>query len=216
MFGWLKKQEKQPLNPKSHSKNKICLEENGKQVLELAKDMDVGQIFSMGTAISVDWGNKPFISFLIKDTDFVIKNIPKDPIIAFDHATITVKGNNIKDVFILFVLVRINNNQNTQYTIPFSLANTMLEDVLTLSEQSRMQIVICGESEMQCVRVITPKIFRLGINARIGIASSKVLLNWSQQDFLQALKIVFSQVEAPSKIWEFLEENNKSVDIFIK
>lgn len=169
----------------------------------IAKSLKNGQMIPVRTGVGFDDKPSPFLSFLIKYN--AIGDIPKNPTVLLSYGCITIEG--VKDIFILFLLVRINDDPNMTYETSFSFAEeSMREDCLIFSKQKGVQIICLSDNDKHIIRLNMPLQFHLSIAKSISLARSKMPLKWSRQEFLQAISNVYKVAPTPKDLWNLLQE----------
>ena len=182
------------------------------EFIQFASTLSSGQMIPMRTEMSLEGNKEPFLSFIIKERDKLIRLTKNDPLIDLSYGCVTFKSE--KNIFILFLLVRIDGRSEMTYETAFSLSEEQIySDCSTLSQQSGIQIIFIGDKEKSIVATKVDQLFHQNIAACIEIASSNTKLNWTQNEFIECVNAIYSKASSPNELWHFLEDNGSFLEV---
>ena len=180
--------------------------------IQFASTLSPGQMVPMRTDMSLEGKKEPFLSFIIKETDEVINHTKYNPVVDISYGCVTF--NNEKKIFILFLLIRIDNKPEMTYETAFSLAEDQIySDCSTLSQQNGIQIMFIGDKEKSVVTTKIAQQFHENIAGCIELAGSKTKLDWSQNEFIKCVNAIYGQAGTPNELWYFLKSKGGFLEV---
>lgn len=181
---------------------------------ELACQLRIGQMVPVRTEMSFDGSQEPFLSFMVKENDELIAALNEKPDIEISYGFVTFDYE--EKVFILFMFLRINNQDDLTYETAFSLAEpSVLDDCKVFSEQSGIQVILVGEREYNSIRVKIDLLHH-NVAAIIKLASEKSNLDWSMETFMDSLGFIKSQTTSPAELYHYFKRSGGFLEVRAK
>jgi hypothetical protein len=172
-----------------------------------------GQMVPIRTDLSLDGKEEPFLSFLIKESDESIDLLRYDPYVEVSYGGVTF---NFEDnVFVLYLLVKMDEKSDMTYETAFSLSQSeMYEDCEVFSKQNGIQIILAGELRQKIIIVKMDTIHQ-NIGALIKLKEKKGL-NWSMEQFMECVKFLHSQTANSKELWDLLQDAGGFLEVNVK
>jgi len=172
-----------------------------------------GQMVPIRTDLSLGGKEEPFLSFLIKESDESIDLLRHDPYVEVSYGGVTF---NFEDnVFVLYLLVKMDEKSDMTYETAFSLSQSeMYEDCEVFSKQDGIQIILAGELRQKIIIVKMDTIHQ-SIGALIKLKEKKGL-NWSMEQFMECVNFLQSQTANPEELWDLLQDAGGFLEVNVK
>ncbi|KPM00440.1 hypothetical protein [Vibrio splendidus] len=180
-------------------------------VKQLSDSLSIGQMVPIRTDLTLDGAMKPFLSFLVKESDECIGSLRNNPNVEVSFGGVTF--NLEKKIFVLYFLVRLDERPEMTYETAFSLAEAeMQEDCETLSNQDGIQVIVSGKSESQVIIVKMESIHQ-NVGAVINMTKDITNLDWSIEEFMECVGFIQSQTSNPNELWDLLQNAGGFIEI---
>jgi hypothetical protein len=174
-------------------------------IKQFSEQLSIGQMVPIRTEMSFDGRKEPFLSFMVKEDDNQIKSLATKPDVEMSYGCVTFDYD--KKVFILFMFLRIDDQDDLTYETAFSLAEpVVLNDCNAFSKQKGIQIIFVGELEHNIIRVQLDML-HADVSAVIKIASEETDLDWSIDSYMSALNYIQSQTSGPSELYDMFKRS---------
>ncbi|ROQ30366.1 hypothetical protein [Gallaecimonas pentaromativorans] len=183
-------------------------------IQQLSNSLSKGQMVPIRTDLSLDGKKEAFLSFLIKECDENIELLRDNPNVEVSYGGVTF--NFEEKVFVLYLLVRIEEKSEMTYETAFSLSQSeMYEDCEAFSKQNGIQIIVSGEQRNKVI-VVKMDMIHLNIAAVIKLAEDKTSLNWSIEKFMECVGFIQSQTSNPEELWYLLQNAGGFIEVNTK
>jgi hypothetical protein len=182
-------------------------------IKQFSDQLSIGQMVPIRTEMSFDGKKEPFLSFMVKEEDNLIKSLATKPDVEMSYGCVTFDYE--KKVFILFMFLRIDDQDNLTYETAFSLAEpVVLNDCNTFSNQKGIQIIFVGEQEHNIIRVQLD-LLHADVSAVIELASKETDLDWSMDSFMSSLNYIQSQTAGPSELCDMFKRSGGFLNVSV-
>ncbi len=174
-------------------------------IKQFSEQLSIGQMVPIRTEMSFDGREEPFLSFMVKERDNLIKSLSNKPDVEMSYGCVTFDYE--KKIFILFMFLRIDGQDNLTYETAFSLAEpAVLNDCNAFSNQKGIQIILVGEQEYNTIRVQL-EMLHDNVAAVIELASKETDLDWSMDSFMSSLDYIQKQTAGPSELCDMFKNS---------
>ena len=181
-------------------------------IIELSNILSSGQMVPVRTDIALNGNKEPFLSFLVKTDDDVIKITESNPFINFSYGCLTF--NDKKKIFVLYFLLRVNNKEDLTYEMAFSLADeSMHQDCKVFAKQRGLQILFSGDTSNSVVTAKLDSLLHHNIEAVISTAEKNTNLDWSRDEFMDCIGFVNDNTTGPTQLWSLLQDNDGFLEV---
>jgi len=180
---------------------------------QFSDQLSIGQMVPIRTDMSFDGRKEPFLSFMVKEEDNLIKSLATKPDVEMSYGCVTF--DNEKKVFILFMFLRVDDQDDLTYETAFSLAEPeVLNDCNVFSNQTGIQIIFVGEREHNIIRVQLDMLHG-NVAAIIEVASKETELDWSMNSFMSSLNYIQSQTAGPSELCDMFKRSGGFINVSV-
>lgn len=177
------------------------------EILEIASELSEGQMMPLNTGMTPSGERKPFISFIIKESDEAIEKIGIDPIMEFTPGLINF--NVEKEIWLLIILVRIAETPEFTYDTSFSYFNPEVwSDYQILYEQKQHQCLICGEEKNTAIVYSLDDYFIQKLHAFEYVIKKSLKTEWNDFEYKMAMRQIHEIFSSNAHLWDVFQEND--------
>ncbi len=178
-------------------------------IIENANNLTDGQMIPVRTDLSIDSKNKPFLSFLIKESDELLAKLSKNPDveISFGETKFSLGSN----VFVLFLFLRLEDMDEYTYETAFSFSvENMYEDCMAFAQQDNIQIIMKSPSN---IKVIKTQMNSVHQAMSTYIKSSSEFDDVDLSTFMTCVNFIQNQTESTPELYQLFKKANGLMEI---